>query len=150
MTSKSDIEKIIPTATVRRVKKPGAHGPARFGWWARSPGGEEIFLGSTIATAVVAAIGLAKKGWCQVIDAAKPQVVAASKVAQQVANSLWQAGNDAGSGFDPELDGEAAQQVADLEGTDNVALVSKGGRLLAVAWLHGAWAVDVTGDPALT
>jgi hypothetical protein len=61
---------------------------------------------------------------------------------------LWHAGNDAGEGFDPKLDAfevELARAFV-VAGSDVVARVQLGERVLAVGWLHGLWAVDVTGE----
>jgi hypothetical protein len=71
----------------------------------------------------------------RIIGNVKPSV-------QRQANRLWDAGNDAGEGFNPELDDE-------LEGTldehgEDVLLVEDGDKLLAIAWAYGPWAVDVT------
>jgi hypothetical protein len=59
---------------------------------------------------------------------------------------LWSTGNEAGEGFDPEADDIEAEfeRVGVVAGSDAVARMQVGERVLAVAWLNGLWAVDVT------
>ena len=73
----------------------------------------------------------------KIIRNVKPRV-------QALANKAWDRGNDAGQGFNPELDDELAGELD--EHSENVLLVQDGDKLLAIAWSHGAWAVDVTGE----
>ena len=59
---------------------------------------------------------------------------------------LWHAGNDVGEGFDPELDDRKDDLARALvwPGSGAVCRVQLGEQVLAVGWVHGPWAVDVT------
>lgn len=59
------------------------------------------------------------------------------------AHKLWREMNDEGRGFNPDLDDELEGHLGEYSG--DVLLVLDGARLLAIAWVHGPWAVDVTG-----
>jgi hypothetical protein len=73
----------------------------------------------------------------KIIRNVKPRV-------QALANKAWDHGNGSGRGFNPDLDDELEGTIE--KHTANVLLVQDGDKLLAIAWSHGAWAVDVTGE----
>jgi hypothetical protein len=59
---------------------------------------------------------------------------------QLAVTSAWEAGNNAGDGFEPDF----AMPREPGPHSDELILVLRGARIIAVGWSDGSWAVDVT------